>query len=118
MLELKTLNPISLQDAISSIVNNLTQEETQYIEKEGAESLHFSAGMAIRNAWIHPKGATLTKHFLDNFGPLHADDMSGMILSGVTAAVRKVPFEPLKEAKRYRDYWDKQGINPVTGDQV
>lgn len=111
-------SPKTLEEAIDVIVPALNDEERHYVEGMGAESLHFSAGMKMRNEWIHPKDAPLTKHFIDRFGPLHADDMSGMILEGITAKIRGLPYDVNARAQYYREYWEDKGINPVTGEKA
>lgn len=112
-------HPCSLTDAIKLIANNLDEGEREYIIMNGAEGLHHSAGTAIRNAWLYPKGSILRAHFVHNFGDLlHEDDMSNMILAGVTAMVRKVHFDPLILAEQSREYYRTIGLNPNTGEKL
>lgn len=114
---LNEIQPVSLQDAINFIVQNLEDGEREYVIMNGAESLHFSAGMAIRNSWIH--GDTLfAQHMASQFLISHPDDMSGLILAGVTAAVCKEPYDPYVLAEEYRQFWKAAGIDPVTGTKL
>lgn len=112
--------PATLEEAVSSIVDSLNEEELAYVRKEGASSLHMSAGMAMRNGWnlwgTQPdKPTALREHFIAQFGLGHADDMSGMILDAVTAKVSGLELVPSIAAKHYHDYWKKNGRDPLTG---
>lgn len=122
MLNLEEHSPKTLEEAIALLDHALSDPERAIILKSGAEQFHFGPGMAIRNAWIHPRGkesnTPLTQHFIDRFGWLHADDISGLILEGLTFSVRKREFDPFLSVQRYKDHWTKMGINPESGEPI
>lgn len=115
MINLNEITPRTPEEAIDYLLKNLDTEDRHYLDMNGGASVHFSAGMAMRNAWIHPKGSPMTKNFIDRFGPLHPDDMSGMILDAVVAGIQKKPFDLATAVIRYQDYWQKKSINPIEG---
>lgn len=122
-MNLNDHNPLTLESAISVIEANLDGVERDYIRKNGVVGLHHGAGTVLRNTWLWDNPAEgriqpLAQHFRDRFGLGHADDMSGMILSGVHARVIKAEFSPEVHAKKYREYWKKQNCDPMTGEPV
>lgn len=122
MLNLDEHSPKSLEEAVSLLEHALTDPERDHISREGAEQYHHTAGQAIRNAWVHPRWnqltTPLTKHFIDRFGWLHADDISGLILEGLTHAVRREPYDPAPSVARYKKHWFASGVNPDTGNEI
>lgn len=43
--------PSTVESAVDAVISSLTDEEKQYIHNQPSESIHFSAGMHIRNSW-------------------------------------------------------------------
>jgi hypothetical protein len=70
--------------------------------------------MALRNEWGLWHDSELAQHFKNVYGLGHADDMSGMIFDGVEAEIKGTEFDADKQAKYYRDYWLRQGVDPLT----
>lgn len=114
MIKFEDYMPTTLEGAIHTIVDNLTEEERDFIKKNGTGCAHMTFGMAMRNGWGLWHGSQLAKHFGARFGLGHADDMSGLILSGVEAAVNGGQFDPDADASGYKEYWAKQDIDPLT----
>jgi hypothetical protein len=119
MIDPQLFHPTTLEEAVSVLVQNMDDAELAYVIEHGAEGQHFFAGMVIRNAWLwdNPKQGNikiLPEHFRQRFGLGHADDMSGLILLGVTCEVCARPFDPEAKAEEYRKFWRAQGVDPLT----
>jgi hypothetical protein len=110
--------PTTLEEAIKLIVDDLRPEDREYIAKEGTAGSHHSFGMALRNGWGLWHGSELAEHFKSTYGLGHADDMSGLIMAGVKAAVRGQVFDPQPEVDRYKEHWKRYGVNPLTQERV
>ena len=109
-------SPSTLEQAISIIVANLDDEEIAFIRKNKGNGLHHGFGTAIRNGWgLWDNDSILHKHFREVHGLGHADDMSGLILSGVCARlVHGYEFDLYKEVAKYKKHWIDYGIDPLT----
>jgi hypothetical protein len=73
--------------------------------------------MAMRNGWNlwgvqKDKPTTLRDHIVERFGVSHGDDLSGMVLKGVSAKLNGFEYNPNAAAQYYIDYWAKQGLEP------
>lgn len=80
-------------------------------------SYHFSLGKYLRNNWGLWKTNKLTKYFND-IGIIHADDMSGIILTSIYRVLHNKDMDLEKQVKWYRDYWTKMGVNPDTMEEI
>ena len=116
----KTFIPSTLEAAIEVSVSGMDAESVAFIKKPDSSpaSQHFFAGMAMRNQWELWGDSVLAQHFKERFGLGHADDMSGIILAGIWAAVRGEPFDPEVKAEHYRQFWVRQGIDPLTQEKT
>jgi hypothetical protein len=106
--------PKTLDEAINLIVADLRPEDVEYIKREGASCAHHGFGTAMRNGWGLWEDNELTRHFRDSYGLGHADDMSGLILSGVEAKVKGIKFDLDGEIARYKKHWANYGVDPLT----
>ena len=75
----KTATPQTLSEAISYLTNNISDEDKQYIIKNGAISVHHSLGRWIRNNWGLWENSELKRN-LEKEGLTHPDDMSNYII--------------------------------------
>lgn len=115
-MNLQDLHPRSVDEAIELLFDNLTEEDVFAIRQSGASQHHFGFGMALRNAWIHPDPAgELVKSCLDTFGVSMADDISGLIMSGLFARVKSEEIDLFAQAEGYRQHWIEAGCDPATG---
>lgn len=106
--------PKTLEEAVDTLCMHLDAQEAAYVKIQGAEILHHSLGQAMRNEWGLWNGSELKTHFMETYKLGHADDMSGMILKGLTCKVRDESYDAEADAEHYREFWRKQGINPLT----
>jgi hypothetical protein len=111
---LSDFQPKSLLEAVRVIVNNLSERDRQYIKTNGLSLAHHGFGMAMRNEWGLWRDSELARHFRTVYGLGHADDMSGMIFAGVEAEIKGTEFDADKKAQYYKDYWLRQGVDPLT----
>lgn len=118
MINFAEHKPATLEEAIQIVAQYLNDEEIAYIETEGANSAHHGFGTQMRNEWGLWHKSPLAKHFEQRFGLGHADDMSGLILSGVEAKVKKLPFDPAPLVEDYKKFWRQQSIDPLTQNEI
>lgn len=111
--------PTSLDEAINTLYENLSPEAKSYIKFNGADGLHHGYGTSIRNDWrLWESSSPLHRYFNLEYELGHADDMSGMILNGLYHKVIGEPYDDYEDAKYYRDYWTKEGIDPLTLEKI
>lgn len=115
--------PKNLDDAINLIVSNLSQEEKDYILKKDdpfyGYTMHMGFGMWLRNNWsLWDRETVLVKWFIDTYGIGHADDISGLINSGVEAVLAGKVFNVEEQVSRYKTHWKTFGVDPITGEKV
>lgn len=108
--------PTTLEEGIDALVAELDASEIEHIRARAdeGEQHHMFLGMSIRNAWVHPKGSPLAAHFRVVYELGCSDDISTMILKGLWAKVRGDAYDARKDAARYREFWRRQGVDPVT----
>jgi hypothetical protein len=111
---LSDYQPKSLLEAVRIVINNLSAADRQYIKTNGLSFAHHGFGMALRNEWGLWHDSELARHFKNVYGLGHADDMSGMIFAGVEAEIKGTEFDADKQAKYYKDYWLRQGVDPLS----
>lgn len=116
MKSIEDLVPSNLNSAIDYLYSCIGDEDIEYIKTGGTVAdLHHGLGRAIRNAWsLWDKETHLVRYFQLHFDIGHADDISGLILTGLIKTIKKEPFDPYEEVKRYHAHWFKQGIDPKT----
>lgn len=71
--------PSNIEEAIANLDMKLTDEDKDYLLKNGALSVHNSLGMWIRNNWGLWKDSELKQNLLKQ-GITHPDDMSNYII--------------------------------------
>lgn len=127
--------PETYEQALSQIVDGLTEEEREWMRSNHQihlflipgqtmppETFNIS-GMAIRNAWnlwgaIDSLPTTLRDDFKTRFRLGHADDMTGMLQDEAWAIVRGQPFDREAEIARYHRHWAEYGVDPVTQEKL
>ncbi len=106
----------NLDDAMQYIIDNISPENLTEFASGSEDSIHgyhFGFGMSMRNGFGLWGDSDLAKWFKSN-GILHADDMSGIILTSLHRKVNNKPIELNKQINSYRVFWKGQGINPDT----
>jgi len=111
-------HPTTLEQAIKVCINYMSDEDFDYVEAHGATSTHHGFGMAMRNGWGLWQDSPLAQHFKTRFGLGHADDMSGLILEGIDAAVQERSYDPEPTVARFKAHWQQMGIDPLTQERV
>jgi hypothetical protein len=110
--------PTTLEEAIKLCISYMSDADYAYVEENGAVSAHHGFGMAMRNEWGLWHDSPLNQHFKTRFGLGHADDMSGLILEGIDAAVKDQPFDIDGVVGKYKAHWQAAGIDPLTQERV
>jgi hypothetical protein len=110
--------PRDLDDAINLLLSAIsTNEEIQ--EFKDPTGLHFGFGMWLRNNWsLWDKESHLVRWFVTNFGLVHADDISSIILEGVAARLEGEEFDPRATADRFKEHWLNYGKDPATMEDI
>lgn len=102
----------NLEEAIEYVIsiNPLLElnEWSDLSEKNAINSIHMSGGMKLRNDLNLWHENDLTKWF-KTIGIVHADDMSGIILTSVHRRLNEKELELTNQVKIYQDHWKKYG---------
>lgn len=117
MKNIEDLVPSNLNSAIDYLYACIGEEDLESIRTNKVKYIDFhdTLGRAIRNAWsLWDKETHLVRYFQLHFDIGHADDISGLILTGLIKTIRKEPFDPYEEVKRYHNHWFARGIDPKT----
>jgi hypothetical protein len=113
-INLETKIPTTIAEAVDLIVDGLDEKEREVILNNPSESMHFSAGMGLRNGWgLWQKDSPVKLDAVKTYGIAHADDLSGLIMEWAWAKVRGEDFDPFVYCKKYEDHWAKYGITPL-----
>jgi len=84
-------------------------EEWTALEEEKAMSLaHHSIGRAIRNSWGFWSDSAIAQKF-NEFGVMHGDDMSAIVLDSFHRLMNGKDFEIGKSIAHYRKHWEEWG---------
>jgi len=107
-----------MDEAIDLLHSLMEPDDIAYILSTPQESsVHMSFGMWLRNHWNLWQETPITKDFKKKFKLFgHADDISGMIMTGLWAKVHGIPVDLQEVAKRYKKHWKKLGVNPEVGE--
>ncbi|WP_299764802.1 DUF6794 domain-containing protein [uncultured Dokdonia sp.] len=106
---IKKYIPIDLNDAISYFECKSTKDEITAFknktEKDATSSLHFEAGMSIRNNWKLWAGTSEISKYFRNLGIHHPDDMSGIIFTSLHRKLNHADIDLENQIKFYQEYW-------------
>lgn len=101
--------PTDLNDAISYFECKTSKDDLNAYknktEDDATSSLHFGAGMSIRNNWKLWAGTSEISKFFRNSGIHHAEDMSGIILTSLYRKLNGIEIDLDNQIKYYKDYW-------------
>lgn len=128
--DIEVILPNNMDEAIETLklfYENSIDTIKNLSEKDFISSNHFGAGMFIRNSWFlwwhenhkyesWPKKKPKLVQFFNDLNIYHADDMSSIIMVSFYRTLNNKPIEIDKQAKKYIDYWKKQGYkdgNPL-----
>lgn len=116
--------PTSLDDALDILLDfyKSSLDEIRGMNEEEFEgSVHNGAGRFIRNEWYlwwfpnhenykdWPEEQPPLNKWFESIGIVHADDMSGIILSCLYRKVHNLPFDIEEHVKFYHEHWKRQG---------
>jgi hypothetical protein len=106
--------PKTLDEAVQFLLNTTSETDSALFAKEPEDSpgasIHFFAGMAMRNRWgLWKKEQPLTQWFRER-RIWHADDMSAVIYKAFWCKLNNKPFDINVEVVYYLNYWFDQGI--------
>ena len=109
-----TRRPATLAESLAVLDEVLNPYQKRLInclpEDAVRETLHFSFGTWIRNAWGLWDVTPLRYHFLQR-GVLHPEDMSGIILLTYYRKMKGLPLEVDQQIDYYQRYWIAQGVD-------
>lgn len=118
------LLPKDLDEAID-LLKNFFQENLEKIktmsEQDFRDSSHFGAGMFIRNTWFlwwykdhknegWPKEQPPLNKIFNDLGIIHADDMSGILMTSFHRSLVGKDIGLEGQVKYYLDYWKNSGF--------
>jgi hypothetical protein len=113
--------PTNLDESFERLKKLLGEAEVKKFTTESEQSAiamaHFGIGMWIRNNWGLWKGGTMKDWFKDR-GIVHADDMSGIILTSFHRYLRNEPIGFMDQVEHYRKFWKDRGIDPDTMEKI
>ncbi len=103
--------PINLEEALKTLKEGLTPDDTKQILAEDfdAANVHFTVGLMLRNEWsLWDRESILVRWFKENYGIEQSDDISGLILDCLVRDVQNTPRKDKEFAKKCIDHWKKQ----------
>lgn len=108
-------SPKNLEDAIARLYKDGTKEQLEMFkasdERWPGANVHFTGGMAMRNAWnLHGSTGPLNEYFR-SVGIWHGDDKSSLIFKALHAKLNNKPFDVAEEAEYYRLFWLRTGLD-------
>jgi len=109
-MELKNIEDcIKILKRRSPMKNPETLEFMHTKEEFVLGQYHHGFGTKIRNEWLWDieKQPLLIKFFHD-YGIIHADDMSGLIIKAFWCSLNKVEFDIEEKVKSYIEFWKRQ----------
>lgn len=114
--------PNTLEECLKQLMKQNKKEDlakwSKTSEDNATSSIHFTTGMNLRNNWkLWDKTSPLSKYF-KTIGIVHADDMSGIILTSLYRTLNGKDIDLESQVKYYRDYWTKMGVNPDTMEET
>lgn len=108
--------PETVAEGVELLVSEIGPDSREYILNNPACSVHFFAGMTLRNEWGLWKLASdsaIKRDAAETYGLSHADGISGLIYDWVWARVRGERFDPLTTVERYEKHWAHYGMTPL-----
>lgn len=110
--------PISLEDALIKLeqfYGRRLDDIADMSEREFLGSTHFFSGMHIRNSWKlwwskdwnEPKPPL--NEWFNSIGIVHADDMSGILLTCFYRKLKSIPYDIEKQVEKYHKHWKECG---------
>ena len=103
--------PSSLEQAVKVIIDDLKEDELDFIQNNSPVDVHFSFGAFLRNAWsLWDTETILVQHFLNKYNIGHADDISSLILDCVWRQVKGQKWEVEKHVDKCHKHWLKFGL--------
>lgn len=120
--EVRQKTPETVDEAVEFLLAHLDDEDRKQLSSAGIGRYHLTTGMLLRNHWSLWKPETpLVQDFRKRFKLFgHADDVSGVILECLRAAVQGKNWKKVQSdtVERYRRHWRNTGFDPETGEQV
>lgn len=105
--------PPTLTDAIRSLKDALDPSDMDFLlnhDEHTVDGLHFSVGMNLRNHWGLWHRSLLARWFETHHQIVHADDMSGILLTTLHREVNNKPWEIDEQVKPYKEHWKRLGF--------
>jgi len=69
---METRIPKTNRECYALLDEMLSEEDKQYIIEKGADELHFTLGLWIRNNWLYPQSPEETEELIKTFGKKHS----------------------------------------------
>jgi hypothetical protein len=101
--------PSTIREAVDMIVAGLDEKERLFVKQQpNSSTVHFGAGMSIRNGWsLWAPDSPLKRDAVNTYKIAHADDISGLIFEWVWASVRGDAFDPVSYCQRFEQHWQR-----------
>ena len=120
---MENILPNDLNEAIEilkTFYSKSIDEIKSMTEDEFGSSVHFGAGMFIRNSWClwwyeghnyqnWPKEKPKLIDYFNSIKIVHADDMSGIIMTSLYRSIKGLDINLDKQIKVYHKHWKKYG---------
>lgn len=113
--------PSTLEDTFPRLTKLLPPDQLDAFKRSDERSAtafaHLGLGMWMRNNWGLWKGGPLAEWFKVR-GIIHADDMSGIILTSFHRKLRGEPLGLMDQIEYYRKHWKDSGVDPDTMKEI
>jgi hypothetical protein len=105
----QTTLPKNLDEAVSYLQQKWSNTELANFknkpEQDAVTELHLSAGMWIRNNWVHGDRDPALTNYFDSLGIYHPDDISSIILTSLHRTLNQKDIQLDKQVESYKAYW-------------
>ena len=114
-------NPTTIYEAIDQVIASFNAAELDFVKANDkyAPGIHHGLGTNIRNRWgLWDRKSPIVRWCMDELKIGCADDISGLIITGVWQKVRGETIDLTADIESYRTHWLEHGLDPITQEQL
>ncbi len=113
IIDLDTV-PSSIEAAVNHLIDNIPEDEKDFVRNNDQINCHFTLGRFLRNEWsLWENDSPLKRDAVRLYQIAHPDDISGLILAWTWAKIRNETFDPVSHCQTYHTHWKNQGLTSL-----